>query len=101
MAYCGPRGIPWTEFLSWDKWSRDAAILWARQQAETCTCGTRLEEWDPKAGGHPAAYVATVRSCPGCAALERRDERLRAEIEKGEKPRGSRAVLRVQRPFRP
>lgn len=101
MAYCGPRGIPWSEFLTWPKWDRDAAIVWARQQAETCTCGTRLEEWDREAGGHPAAYVATVRECPGCAAIERREERLRKQIDKGDARPGSRVVLRLQRPFWP
>jgi hypothetical protein len=101
MAYCGPRGLAWSEFLSWDQISRDAALLWARMEAETCSCGTRLEEWDRDKGGHPAAYVATVRECPGCAALARRDERLRGQLEKGDVQPGARAVLRLQVPFDP
>lgn len=29
-------------------------------------CGTRLEEWNPDAGGDPHAYVAEIWVCPAC-----------------------------------
>jgi hypothetical protein len=99
MDYCGPQGIPWLGFLGWDRLSREAAIEWARVRADTCTCGTRLEEWDPERGGHPAAYVATVRDCKGCAAIARRETRLRKEIESGEAGPGAKVVLKLQRPM--
>lgn len=33
-------------------------------------CGTRLEEWDPKQGGHRQAFAATTFMCPGCQQAE-------------------------------
>lgn len=77
MNYCGPHGVPWDEFVGWPKLSRDAAILWQQHQLQLCRgCGTHPDDWDPAVGGHPRAYVATVHTCPGCAAMDRRsDER--------------------------
>jgi hypothetical protein len=41
------------------------------REAERCAgCGTRPAEWDPERGGHPQAYVASGRMCPGCFALD-------------------------------
>lgn len=78
MDYCGPRGIPWHDFVGWPKVSRDAAILWSQHQAQLCQgCGTHPDDWDLDKGGHRHAYVATVRRCPGCAALAQRTERER------------------------
>ena len=41
--------------------------MWMIEQKLTCTCGTRLEEWDPKKGGNRRAYIPQVFTCPGCA----------------------------------
>lgn len=41
------------------------------REAERCPgCGTRPAEWDPNRGGHPAAYTAGGRVCPGCFNVE-------------------------------
>lgn len=85
MAYCGPRGIPWSRFLSWDRASRDAAILWQQRQQQTCpSCGTHPDDWDPEHGGHPRAWVAKIHHCPGCAALEHGRKRLEKDVDAGD-----------------
>lgn len=67
MDYCGPRGIPWEEFLGWSKRSRDAAIVWQLRQQQTCgSCHTRPEEWDPDRGGDYHAYEPGLSHCRGC-----------------------------------
>lgn len=71
MDYCGPRGIPLHEFLSWPIDSQEAALWWQARQRETCQgCGTHPSEWDPKQGGHRQAYVPRVVLCPGCMARD-------------------------------
>lgn len=92
MAYCGPLGIPWDEFLSWPKPSRDAAILWQIRERQTCSgCGTHPDEWDETKGGHPRAFVATVRTCRGCGAAESARDRLMKDA-----PAGTTVTLRRQ-----
>jgi hypothetical protein len=92
MAYCGPLGIPWSEFLSWPKVDRDAAILWQQHRDRLCKgCGTHPDEWDPARGGHPRAFVATVHTCPGCGAVESQSDRLLKDA-----PKGSAVALRRQ-----
>ena len=41
--------------------------MWMVEQFLTCSCGTRLEEWDPKKGGNRRAYIPEIFTCPGCA----------------------------------
>ncbi len=36
MAYCGPRGIPLTEFLAWDETDQDAALAWQSYESRRC-----------------------------------------------------------------
>lgn len=92
MAYCGPRGIAWGEFLAWSKVSRDAAILWQLRENEKCTgCGTHPHDWDEQHGGHPRAYVAKLYTCKGCAAAESARDRLMKDA-----PPGSSVSLRRQ-----
>lgn len=70
MAYCGPHGIAWDEFLGWAKVSRDAAIVWQLRQQQTCkSCGTHPDAWDPERGGHEFAYRAEPRACRGCETV--------------------------------
>lgn len=92
MAYCGPRGIAWEEFLAWSKVSRDAAILWQLRENEKCpSCGTHPHDWDEKHGGHPRAYVAATHTCRGCGVVETRREQLMREA-----PPGTSVTLRRQ-----
>lgn len=63
MAYCGPRGIPLTEFLAWDDVDQDAALAWQSYEARRCrSCGHHPDE-PPR---HPHIDV-----CPDCVQLER------------------------------
>jgi hypothetical protein len=46
-------------------------LLWQQNENDRCSaCGTHPDDWDPKRGGHPHAYVAAIVDCPGCAATE-------------------------------
>lgn len=66
MAYCAPRGIPLSTFLSWPLSDQDAALSWLRAEARRCSgCGTDPEDW---ADGD--AWHAETRLCPGCAKRE-------------------------------
>lgn len=97
MDYCGPQGLPRSEFLRWARDDRDAALLWVVRQRQVCAgCGTRPEDWDPELGGHPRAFVATLHRCPGCAATENRRKRAEKDREKGELAAGMHVVLRRQ-----
>lgn len=71
MAYCGPRGIPLSEFLSWDETDQDAAMAWQMHEARRCpSCKTHPDEWDEDAGGRRDAYAADIAVCPGCRTLD-------------------------------
>lgn len=85
MEYCGPRGIPWTKFHTWDQASRDAALLWQKLQNETCNqCGTHPDDWDPDKGGHIHAWVATKHPCKGCARVADGHKRMEKELKPGD-----------------
>lgn len=63
MAYCGPRGIPLTEFLAWDETDQDAALAWQSYESRRCrACGHHPDE----PARHPHIDV-----CPDCVQLER------------------------------
>lgn len=95
MDYCGPRGIPLSEFLSWDDDDQDAALLWQAHESRRCSgCGTHPEEWDPATGGRRDAYKPELRMCPGCMQLEQR----RAQLADGPAMHGAHLVLRPTSP---
>lgn len=49
-------------------------------EASRCrTCGTRREEWDPDAGGHPHAYIAATTRCRGCEEIEKKRSSLESD----------------------
>lgn len=86
MAYCGPRGIPLSQFLSWPQSDQDAALGWAAHEAQRCQgCGTHPDDWNEKAGGSRVAYHAEIRECEGCVHLQRtrESERLSSGKERG------------------
>jgi hypothetical protein len=75
MAYCGPKGIPLSQFLAWDKTDQDAALAWQQHENRRCSgCGTHPDDWNEKAGGDRHAWHAEHAACPGCAALEHHRE---------------------------
>lgn len=68
MAYCGPRGIPLSAFLSWPDADQDAALAWqAHEQSRCSECGTHAEDW--LAEQAPVHWAPQV--CPGCQAKGR------------------------------
>ena len=72
MAYCGPKGIPLSEFLRWDQSDQDAALEWAAYEARRCgNCGTHPDEWDE---GGAAAFHAHLTQCKGCQEQQRAAE---------------------------
>lgn len=84
MDYCGPLGLPRSEFLRWDRDDRDAAIVWAMRRAAACqSCGTRPEEWDPEQGGSDFAYVAEIRGCRGCETRESAQKQITKDAPAG------------------
>jgi hypothetical protein len=63
MAYCGPRGIPLSRFLSWPVDDQQAALTWMAEDRLRCSnCGTAEWEWDED----PEAYEAQMWVCKGC-----------------------------------
>ena len=86
MAYCGPRGIRYSEFLGWSDLDRSAALAWQADQDARCGgCGQYRDLWwlhgedgevlyDDK--GYPKLDYAALTStdvddlyCHGCRAL--------------------------------
>ena len=69
MDYCGPHGIPHSEFLSWPVDDQAKALWWASEQAARCSqCGTADWEWAEVVNGD--AFTAEPYVCRGCAGLE-------------------------------
>ena len=70
MAYCGPRGLPLSDFLSWSAHDQAAALAWQAHEARRCTgCGTHAEDWDESRGGDRHAYRAVLHECEGCVRI--------------------------------
>jgi hypothetical protein len=68
MAYCGPRGIPLTEFLRWESRDQEAALAWSAFEGHRCkSCGTHPDEW----AADKLAYHAHLTECRGCKQLQR------------------------------
>lgn len=63
MAYCGPRGIPLSEFLNWHPDDQQAALAWQSEESLKCPrCGTADWQWEEDPNfAHAEAYV-----CRGC-----------------------------------
>lgn len=71
MAYCGPRGIRRSEFLSWSDDDQDAALAWAELDRVVCgRCGTEHADWDPEQGGDAEAFVPMRITDQGCYLLD-------------------------------
>lgn len=84
MAYCGPRGIPLSEFLRWPRTDQDAALEWAAHEARRCGgCNTHPDDWADNPHAHHAHFS---EQCPGCLARHRLAEHVKkrgGELEPG------------------
>lgn len=74
LDYCVPLGIPHSVFLgrvvgpddpAWLDTDRGYALAWRADKAQTCTCGTRPDEW----AEDDDAYIGSYVYCEGCARL--------------------------------
>lgn len=75
MAYCGPKGIPLSQFLSWSEPDQDAALAWQSHENRRCPgCGTHPDDWNEKKGGTRWAYHGEWFTCPGCVESQRLNE---------------------------
>lgn len=98
MSYCGPRGIPYLDFLRWDPISRATALAWHQLDAERCgSCGQRRDDWylhDPDTGevlrdaeGYPRVdffrFQVVDHYCPACQHLANHRKKHR-EAEDGD-----------------
>lgn len=83
MAYCGPRALPHSEFLSWRREDRDKALWWVIHERTRCSsCGTRPDEFE----GDMNAFAAVPVHCRGCeiqAAADEEFEKHRKEYRRG------------------
>lgn len=77
MEYCGPRGIPYTQFIGWDQIDQDAALAWLVRDRGKCDgCGTVSSDWlnafdedgEPVANIMAPVFHAVDVHCAGCAA---------------------------------
>lgn len=89
MAYCGPKGIPYTWFTGqsdrnrWDTLSTAAAIAWQSRENDRCNgCGQFRSEWYDAEGKELRDIPFELRNdrCPGCemVAMWRDEEGPRA-----------------------
>jgi hypothetical protein len=67
MAYCGPKGIPLSTFLSWPVDDQQAALVWQAEESLKCpNCGTADWQWEQD----PDFAEPETRICIGCQMLD-------------------------------
>jgi len=72
MAYCGPKALPLSQFLTWDQADQDAALTWQAYEAARCPgCGSHPDE--------PAKHFH-VDVCPTCVQLDHARESEDAKV---------------------
>jgi hypothetical protein len=71
MAYCAPKGIPLSVFLTWSDTDQEAALAWQAHESRRCgSCGTHPDDWSrDRHAFHAEMYV-----CPGCVEVQRRQD---------------------------
>lgn len=63
MAYCSDKGMPHSEFLSWDPEDRAKQHAYLLEESSRCVlCGTQPWEW----AENKHAYVTVEKFCQGC-----------------------------------
>ncbi len=87
LAICDRAGISHSHFLGgppvWSDSDQDKAVAFHDFRTAQCLggCGTELADWDPERGGHPEAFIAGTRTCPGCRVIAEENDNLRARAE--------------------
>lgn len=94
LQVCDSMGVSHSHFLGgpprWTDLDRAKALAYQQLMNATCGgCGTRREEWDPKAGGHRNQYLADLDECPGC----RLKHELNEQLEEDDRHSAVRVVL--------
>lgn len=76
MAYCGPRGIPYEQWMGitdgWTPFSRGAALAWQAREAQRCPqCGQVEADWLDEEGKElrQVPFAVKTRHCHGCESL--------------------------------
>lgn len=63
MSYCYEKGIPHSEFLTWEPEDRAKTMAYMYESAERCSlCGTAGWEWEQ----NRFAYEPDEKFCQGC-----------------------------------
>lgn len=83
MAYCGPRGIPYEEWLGivdgWSEFSRGCALAWQDREARRCPqCGQVDDDWR-EPDGMPMRvppFQVVGHTCQGCESVHMHREDL-------------------------
>lgn len=74
MAYCAPKGIPHSVFLSWPDADQDKALEFQALEANRCPfCGSEDADWiDPETKRllPKPKYRTSTRRCYGCVEIE-------------------------------
>lgn len=90
LAYCVPLGIPHSKFLSWSEDDQDKAIAWTLDQQSLCgQCRTRRSDWEE----NEYAYIARVERCPGCEAIEYKQDDTQEQAKMGASTKGLKFYL--------
>jgi hypothetical protein len=69
MAYCGPRGLPLSEFLDWEQADQDAALGWQARENQRYPDGTHPDDWDESRGGSRRPYHVHMSVHPAAALI--------------------------------
>lgn len=86
MSYCGPRGIPLSEFNSWSDIDQAAALAWQRREDEKCPqCRIHPDVTDPEHGGHPDALRLGSVLCRPCEIAQTAQDRFSKDRLPGER----------------
>jgi hypothetical protein len=76
MAYCGPKGIPLSTFLSWHPDDQEAALVWQAHESRRCrSCGYHPDD---------GPVHTHVDVCPGCVANEQRSRSDDSKVRGGQ-----------------
>lgn len=70
LAYCVPKGIPLSQFLSWSQADQDAALEFTAHEARRFPDGTHPDDWDETTGGSRKAFHTHVNVHPGARLIE-------------------------------